>query len=55
MVELRGMSEADAVQRIKAQATDEERRAIADVVIDTAGSMAHTIDQIDAVWRRVSG
>lgn len=55
MVELRGMSEADARGRIANQAGDEERRAIADTVIDTSGSEAHTIGQTDALWRCLTG
>ena len=37
LVELRGMSEADAAARIASQVSDEARLAIADVVIDTTG------------------
>lgn len=50
MVQLRGMNEEDARRRIGAQASDEERRAIADVVIDTSGSMDRTLAQVDALW-----
>jgi len=50
LVELRGMTEADASARIASQVTDEERLAIADVVIDTAGSLAETEEQVDALW-----
>lgn len=53
MVDLRGMSEADAVQRIGSQASDADRLAVADVVIDTDGSLAHTLDQVDALYERV--
>ena len=34
----RGMDEADARARIKAQATEEQRRAIADVLLDNSGT-----------------
>lgn len=50
MVHLRGMDEDDARRRIGAQVSDEERRAIADVVIDTSGSMDDTLAQVDALW-----
>ncbi|MEV7621037.1 dephospho-CoA kinase [Microbacterium sp. NPDC089321] len=50
MVHLRGMDEDDASRRIGAQVSDEERRAIADVVIDTSGSMDDTLAQVDALW-----
>lgn len=54
MVELRGMSEDDARRRIGAQVPDDARRAVADVVIDTSGSVQHTIEQVDALWRSLS-
>jgi dephospho-CoA kinase len=46
----RGMPRAEAERRISAQASDEERRAVADVVIDTSGSLEHTLDQVDELW-----
>ncbi|GAA5152049.1 hypothetical protein GCM10025768_19430 [Microbacterium pseudoresistens] len=55
MVEQRGMGEADARARIAAQVSDADRRALADVVIDTSGSMEDTLAQTDALWRRVAG
>ncbi|MBD8012959.1 dephospho-CoA kinase [Microbacterium sp. NPDC077391] len=54
MTRLRGMSEDDARRRIGAQVSDEERRAIADVVIDTSGSVEHTLEQVDALWRSLT-
>ncbi|RGE22494.1 dephospho-CoA kinase [Leucobacter sp. wl10] len=54
MVELRGMSETDARNRIARQASDAERRAVADVVIDTSGSKARTLSQVDELWRRIT-
>ena len=53
LVELRGMDEAEAERRIRSQASDEERLAVADVVIDTDGSLASTDDQVDALWHRL--
>jgi len=50
LVELRGLSEADARRRLSAQATDAERLALADDVIDSDGEMQHTLDQVDALW-----
>lgn len=50
MVALRGMAEDEARRRIANQASDAERRAVADVLIDTSGSEAHTIAQVDALW-----
>lgn len=53
LVELRGLEESAAQARIDAQASDEERLAIADVVIDTAGALDDTIAQADELWERV--
>ncbi|MGN6326232.1 dephospho-CoA kinase [Pseudolysinimonas sp.] len=53
MVELRGMDRADAERRITAQASDAERVAIADVVIDANGSLEETLAQADALWDRL--
>jgi dephospho-CoA kinase len=50
---LRGMSEDDAAARIAAQASDDRRLAIADVVIDTSGTLEETVRQADAVWDRL--
>lgn len=50
LVELRGATEADAAARIASQASDEQRLAIADVVIDTSGTIARTIAQTDELW-----
>lgn len=55
LVELRGASERDARARIAAQVSDEERLAVADVVIDTSGSLADTLAQTDALWERLRG
>jgi dephospho-CoA kinase len=47
MVELRGMSRAEAEGRLRAQASDEERLRFADVVIDSNGTLEHTLEQVD--------
>ena len=54
MVDDRGMSEHDALARIAAQATDEERLAIATHHIDNDGSPANTLNQIDGLWRELT-
>ena len=54
LVELRGLDEADARRRLRAQATDAERLALADDVIDSDGGMQHTLDQVDALWARIT-
>ncbi|MHC2998011.1 dephospho-CoA kinase [Microbacterium sp. HJ5] len=50
LVELRGMSEADAGARLASQVTDDARLAIADAVIDTTGTMDETLRQVDELW-----
>jgi len=54
LVELRGMSEAEAASRIAAQVPDERRLEIADIVIDTAGSRGETLAQADRLWDRLT-
>jgi dephospho-CoA kinase len=49
------MAETDARERMAAQASDEQRRAVADVVIDNDGSLADLAAQVDALWARLSG
>jgi dephospho-CoA kinase len=50
LVSLRGMSEDEARKRVAAQASDQERLHVADDVVDTGGTLEHTIDQVDAIW-----
>ncbi|MBS1675107.1 MAG: dephospho-CoA kinase [Actinobacteria bacterium] len=53
LVQNRGLDRADARARIRSQVPDEQRRAIADVVIDTSGALADTIRQTDELWPRL--
>ncbi|MBN9177093.1 MAG: dephospho-CoA kinase [Microbacterium sp.] len=53
LVELRGLNADEASARIASQVDDDTRRAIADVVIDTSGSVDATLAQTDALWARV--
>jgi dephospho-CoA kinase len=46
----RGMDEADARARIKAQAPEEQRRAIADVLLDNSGSQAELAEKARDLW-----
>jgi dephospho-CoA kinase len=46
----RGLSEEDARARIAAQATDEQRRAVADVVLDNSGTPEELAAQVDRFW-----
>jgi len=50
LVEQRGFTEADARARIAAQVTREQRRAIADVVVDNSGGLDALVAEIDRVW-----
>jgi dephospho-CoA kinase len=47
----RGMGEPDARSRIAAQATDEQRRAIADVLIVNDSDLDALARRVEAVWR----
>jgi len=47
----RGMSEVDARSRIAAQASDEQRRAVADVVIVNNGTLDELDAEVETVWR----
>jgi dephospho-CoA kinase len=51
LVEQRGMREDDARARIARQASREERRARADVVIENSGSLDDLAAQVDRAWR----
>lgn len=53
MTELRGMTREEALHRINSQATDADRFAIADVVIDADGTLEHTLEQTDALWENL--
>jgi dephospho-CoA kinase len=53
MTELRGMTREEALHRINSQATDTDRFAIADVVIDADGTLEHTLQQTDALWENL--
>ena len=53
LVEERGFDPLQAQARVDAQVDNTKRIEIADVVIDTDGSMAETIGQADALWLRI--
>ncbi|MEU2153567.1 dephospho-CoA kinase [Streptomyces sp. NPDC019396] len=54
LVRLRGMTEADARARMAAQATREERRAIADLVVDNDGSLESLEPRVREVWEALT-
>src|SRR4249919_1581679 len=49
-----GYSRAEAESRIAAQASSEDRRRAADVVLDNTGSVTQLREQIDALWAELS-
>jgi dephospho-CoA kinase len=54
LVRLRGMTRADAEARVTAQASDDERLEVADVVLDGTGSDADLSGQVDELWDRLA-
>ena len=53
LVRLRHMDRAEAEARIAAQASDDERLAAADVVLDGTGSDQDLIARVDDLWARL--
>jgi dephospho-CoA kinase len=51
----RGLDPETARARIAAQASDEQRRAVADIVLDNSGTVAELTAQVDAAWARLLG
>jgi dephospho-CoA kinase len=51
----RGLTRAEAEARMAAQATDEQRRAIADEIVRNDGDLDSLARQIDRLWDRLSG
>lgn len=47
---LRGVARDDALARMATQASDEQRRVIADFVIDNGGTLEDLIPQVDRLW-----
>lgn len=50
----RGLAEEEARARIARQASDQQRRAVATVLLDNSGSRAELTQQVDAAWRRLT-
>ncbi|MGW2413345.1 dephospho-CoA kinase [Streptomyces tubercidicus] len=53
LVRLRGMAEDEAKSRMAAQASREQRLAVADLVIDNDGPLEELEPQVRAVWERL--
>ena len=54
LIALRGLSETEARSRVTAQASDEERLALADRVLDSSGSLEKTLARADELWAELS-
>ena len=54
LVRLRGMTESDARARMAAQATREERLAVADIVVDNDGPLEDLEPQVRSVWSELT-
>ncbi|WP_326649230.1 MULTISPECIES: dephospho-CoA kinase [unclassified Streptomyces] len=54
LVRLRGMAESEARARMAAQATREQRRAVADLVIDNDGPLEQLEPQVRKVWAELT-
>jgi dephospho-CoA kinase len=50
----RGMAEDDARERMKSQASDEQRRAVADELIVNDGSRADLAARVEEIWGRLT-
>lgn len=53
LVRLRGMPREEAQARVAAQASDDEREAAADLVLDGTGTDDGLRAQVDALWQRL--
>lgn len=53
LTDLRGMNETDAAARVASQVGDDARLAVADIVIDTTGTMDDTLRQVDELWEEL--
>jgi dephospho-CoA kinase len=53
LVELRGMDDEEARRRVDAQADDRTRLAVADLVVDSSGSLESTLEQADDLYDRL--
>jgi len=49
----RGLDEADIEARMNRQATDEQRRAVADIVIDNSGDLRMLEQAVDGAWSQI--
>ena len=52
LVEQRSLDEKDARHRIAAQASDEQRRVVADVLLDNSGTPEELLGHVDRLWEQ---
>lgn len=52
---VRGVSTDDALERMARQASDEQRAAVADFLIDNSGDADSLADQVEWVWTEIQG
>ena len=55
LISNRGLSEAEARKRIKSQATDSDREAVADCIIDSNCSLEELRQRAKALWLELTG
>lgn len=53
LVDERGLSTEEAERRVAAQAPDDQRLAVADVVLDGSGTVDDLHRQVDGLWERI--
>jgi dephospho-CoA kinase len=53
LVEQRGLTPEEAQRRVAAQAADDARLAVADVVLDGTGTVENLRAQVDVLWQRI--
>lgn len=51
---VRGIRVDDAHERMQRQATDEQRAAVADILIDNSGDVEDLTDQVDRAWHLIT-
>ena len=54
LVEQRGMTEAAATARLRAQADRAERTAVADLIIDNTGTLADLEQRVNETWEQLT-
>lgn len=53
LIGARGLSRSQAQERIEAQASRQQREAVAHVVLDSSGTLEQLAKQVDALWEKI--